>query len=81
MTDRNKQAQRLMAKISRSTMEEAWAPVTEVQQLAVDSAWMVPLYNEKLFYTTAPQLSCIVPYKLSWGHISQFQYLMWNENE
>jgi len=79
MTDENKQAQRLMAKISRSTMEEAWEPVVEVQQLAVDSAWMVPIYNEKVYYTTAPQLSGIVLNKLSWGHIFQYQYLKWEE--
>lgn len=79
MTDRNKQAQRLMAKLQFSTMEEALPTVVEAQQLAVDSAWMVPIYNNKLFYTTAPQLSNVVLNQLSWGHIFQYQYLQWNE--
>ena len=79
MTDQNREAQRLMAKISRSTMDEAWDPVAEAQQLAVDTAWMVPIYNEKVYYTTAPQLSGIVLNKLSWGHIFQYQYLQWKE--
>jgi peptide/nickel transport system substrate-binding protein len=79
MTDTNKQAQRLMAKLSRSTLDEAWDTVVQIQQLAIDSAWMVPIYNNKVYYTTDPRLSGIVLNKLSWGHIFQYQYLQWNE--
>ena len=79
MTDTNKQAQRLMAKLSRSTLDEAWDTVVQIQQLAIDSAWMVPIYNNKAYYTTDPRLSGIVLNKLSWGHIFQYQYLQWNE--
>jgi ABC-type transport system substrate-binding protein len=77
-TEANKEAQRLMIKLRQSTMEEALDTVIPLQQMAVDSAWMVPLYNDKAFYATDPRLSGILN-KLSWGHIFQFQYLQWNE--
>jgi peptide/nickel transport system substrate-binding protein len=47
--------------------------------MAVDSAWMVPIYNKKIFYTTDPRLSGVVLNKLSWGSLFQFQYLQWKE--
>ena len=53
--------------------------VVKLQQLAVDAAWMVPIYNDKTFYTTDPHVSGIVLNRLSWGHIFQFQYLTWTE--
>ena len=79
MTDQNRQAQRLMAKLARQKMEQAWDTVVPIQQLAVDSAWMVPIYNDKTFYVTDPKLSGIVLNKLSWGGMFQFQYLQWKE--
>jgi ABC-type transport system substrate-binding protein len=78
-TEQNKEAQRLMIKLRQSSMEDALQYVIPLQQLAVDSAWMIPLYNDKTFYVTDPRLSGIVLNKLSWGHIFQFQYLQWNE--
>ncbi len=78
-SEANKEAQRLMIKLRQSTMEQAMDSVIPLQQLAVDSAWMVPIYNDKAFYATDPRLSGIVLNKLSWGHIFQFQYLQWNE--
>jgi len=77
--DDNKEAQRLMAKLRTQTMDTAWDTVGELQQLAVDSAWMVPIYVNKIFYVTDPHLSGIVPNKLSWGNYFQFQYLQWKE--
>jgi peptide/nickel transport system substrate-binding protein len=79
MTDQNKEAQRGMAKLSRQKLEQAWDTVVPLQQLAVDSAWMVPIYNPKTFYVTDPKLSGIVLNKLSWGGMFQFQYLQWKE--
>jgi peptide/nickel transport system substrate-binding protein len=79
MNDDNKQAQRLMAKLRTLNMDQAWDTVVPLQQLAVDSAWMVPIYVNKIFYVTDPHLSGIVPNKLSWGNYFQFQYLQWKE--
>ncbi len=79
LTDMNKQAQRLMIELRQSSIEEAQDEVVKLQQLAVDAAWMVPIYNDKTFYTTDPHVSGIVLNRLSWGHIFQFQYLTWTE--
>ena len=78
-TDENKEAQRLMMKLQQSTIEQAWDQVVPLQQLALDSAWMVPIYNEKLIYTTDPHLSGVVLNKLAWGGNFQYQYLQWTE--
>jgi peptide/nickel transport system substrate-binding protein len=78
-TEENKEAQRLMATLSTKTLEDAWDTVVPLQQLTVDAAWMVPIYNDKVFYVTAPQLSGIVLNKLSWGGTFQYQYLNWEE--
>lgn len=78
-TDENKEAQRMMMKLQQSTIEQAWDQVIPLQQLALDSAWMVPIYNEKLIYTTDPHLSGVVLNKLAWGGNFQYQYLQWTE--
>jgi peptide/nickel transport system substrate-binding protein len=77
LTDMNKQAQRLLIELRQSSLEDGHDEVVKLQQLAVDAAWMVPIYNDKTFYSTDPHLSNIVLNKLSWGHIFQFQYLQW----
>lgn len=79
MNDANHEAQRLMAKLTRQTLDQATETVVPAQQLAVDSAWMMPIYNQKLFYTTDPRLSNVVLNKLAWGNLFQYQYLQWNE--
>jgi peptide/nickel transport system substrate-binding protein len=79
MTDENREAHRQMALLSTKTLEDAWDVVVPLQQLTVDAAWMVPIYNDKVFYVTAPQLSGIVLNKLSWGGTFQYQYLNWEE--
>ena len=79
MTDENREAHRMMATLSTKTLEDAWDIVIPLQQLTVDAAWMVPIYNDKVFYVTAPQLSGIVLNKLSWGGTFQYQYLNWTE--
>lgn len=78
-TDENKQAQRLMLKLAGQTLDDAWQTLPEIQQLAIDSAWMIPIYYDKLYYATDPRLSGIVINKLSWGGIFQYQYLQWTE--
>lgn len=78
-TDENKEAQRQLIKLQQSTMEQAWDQVIPLQQMALDSGWMVPIYNEKLIYTTDPRLSGVVLNKLAWGGVFQYQYLQWTE--
>lgn len=79
LTDANREAQRFMARLRKSTMDTALETVIPLQQLAVDAAWMVPIYVRKIIYATDPRLSGIVQNKLSWGNIFQFQYLQWTE--
>ncbi len=78
-TDANKQAQRLLIKARGETLDAAWETLPQLQQLAIDSAWMIPIYYDKLYYVTDPRLSGIVLNKLAWGGIAQFQYLRWTE--
>lgn len=75
MTETNKQAQRLMASLFLAKMDECDPLLVQLNQLAVDSAWMIPLYIGKITYVVDPKLSGIVQNKLSWGNIFQFQYL------
>jgi peptide/nickel transport system substrate-binding protein len=77
LTDSNKQAQRLLADLRQSTMKEAKPIATKLQQLAADTAWMVPIYVRKRIYVTDSHLSGIVLNKLSWGGNFQLQYLQW----
>lgn len=79
LTDANKQAQRLMQDLRQSTMQDAKPIAAKLQQLAIDTAWMVPIYVRKRIYVTDPHLSGIVLNKLSWGGNFQFQYLQWTE--
>jgi peptide/nickel transport system substrate-binding protein len=79
MNESNHEAQRLMAKMTRQPLDQATETAVPVQQLGVDSAWMIPIYNQKLFYTTDPRLSNVVLNKLAWGNLFQYQYLQWNE--
>lgn len=79
MTDANKQAQRAIADLRKLTIDQAQNQVLPLQQLAVDSGWMIPIYNEKIYYVTDPKLSGIVLNKLSWGGLFQYQYLQWTE--
>lgn len=74
-TDMNREAQRLMISLEMSGMEDAAKYLVPLNQLAVDSAWMVPIYVGKITYVVDPKLSGIVQNKLSWGDIFQFQYL------
>ena len=78
-TDANKQAQRDLVKLRLQPLDKAWNILPELQQLAVDSAWMIPIYYDKLYYTTDPHLSGIVVNKLARGGIFQYQYLQWKE--
>ena len=75
MTETNKKAQRLMASLFLAKMDECDPLLVQLNQLAVDSAWMIPLYIGKITYVVDPKLSGIVQNKLSWGNIFQFQYL------
>lgn len=75
----NLEAQRMIIDLRRATMDEVNSLIVPINQLAVDSGWMVPIYTRKLIYVTAPELSGVVLNKLAWGHIFQFQYLEWNE--
>ena len=79
MTDTNKQAQRLLAKLSRQTIDQAWATVVPLNQMTVDSAWMIPIYNPVSYYVTDPKLSGVVLNKFSWGGVFQYQYLVWKQ--
>ncbi|HEU4329375.1 MAG TPA: ABC transporter substrate-binding protein, partial [Roseiflexaceae bacterium] len=79
LTDSNKQAMRLIQDLRQSTLEEAKPIAAELQQLAADTAWMVPIYVRKRLYVTEPRLSGIVLNKLSWGGNFQYQYLQWTE--
>jgi ABC-type transport system substrate-binding protein len=78
-TEANKQALRLIIKLRLQTLDQAWNTVAPLTQLAVDSGWMIPIYYNKLYYTTDPHLSGIVVNKLAWGGIFQYQYLQWKE--
>lgn len=75
----NLEAQRMIIDLRQATMEESDSLVIPINQLAVDSGWMVPIYTRKLIYVTAPELSGVVLNKLAWGHIFQFQYLEWKQ--
>ncbi|KAB8141843.1 peptide ABC transporter substrate-binding protein [Chloroflexia bacterium SDU3-3] len=79
LTENNLKAQRLLIALAEKSMDDAYDTVVPLQQMAIDSAWMVPVYSDKLYYTTDPRLSGIVVNKLSWGGIFQYQYLQWNE--
>lgn len=78
-TEANLEAQRLITRLNNSTIDESWELIAPMQQMAIDSAWMIPIYTPKLIYTTDPRLSGVVMNKLSWGGVFQFQYLQWNE--
>jgi peptide/nickel transport system substrate-binding protein len=78
-TDANRQAQRLLIKTRGETLDAAWETLPALQQLAIDSAWMIPIYYDKLYYVTDPHLSGIVLNKLAWGGIFQYQYMRWAE--
>lgn len=79
MTEANLKAERLMIELTEKNMDNAYDTVIPLQQLAIDSAWMIPVYSDKLHYSTDPHLSGIVVNKLSWGGIFQYQYLQWTE--
>jgi ABC-type transport system substrate-binding protein len=79
MNPSNAQARPLLFKLRKQSLDQAWDLVVPLEQLAVDTAWMVPIYNQKIFYVTDPHLSGVVPNKLSWGNYFQFQYLQWKE--
>jgi ABC-type oligopeptide transport system substrate-binding subunit len=78
MTDMNKKAQRLMASLNNGTIADAPKYLIPLNQLAIDSAWMIPIYIPKIIYAVDPKLSGIVQNKLSWGNIFQFNYLRYN---
>lgn len=75
MTDTNKSAQRLMAALNYGTIADAPKYLVPLNQLAIDSAWMIPIYIPKIIYAADPKLSGIVQNRLSWGNIFQFNYL------
>lgn len=79
MTEANRQAQRSIADLKLQTVDQASDNLVPLLQAAIDSAWMIPIYNEKLYYATDAKLSGVVLNKLSWGHNFQFQYLQWSE--
>jgi peptide/nickel transport system substrate-binding protein len=75
MTETNREAHRLMASLFLARMEDANKYLVPLNQMAIDSAWMIPIHIGKLIYVVDPKLSGIVQNKLSWGNIFQFQYL------
>jgi peptide/nickel transport system substrate-binding protein len=79
MTEANREAQRQLADLRLLTVDKASENLVPLLQAAVDSAWMIPIYNEKLYYVTDTKLSGVVLNKLSWGGSFQYQYLQWND--
>lgn len=50
----NRQGWRLMAELYRTSLSESKAPIQALQQMALDQAWIVPIYSEKLVYLKRP---------------------------
>lgn len=50
----NRPGWRLMAELYRIPLEQAKNPLQSLQQMALDQAWIIPIYTEKLVYLKRP---------------------------
>lgn len=73
--DSAKAALRLMATLDKTPMKDVYPVMVQLNQMALDSAWQVPIYVRKVAYVVDPKLSGVVLNKLAWGNIFLFNYL------
>ncbi|MFZ5825459.1 MAG: peptide ABC transporter substrate-binding protein [Bacillota bacterium] len=73
-----KKALRIAGDLKYGEVKDAVKHLIPLNQLAIDSAWMIPIHVGKITYVVDPKLTGVVQNKLSWGNIFNFNYLTYN---